>query len=92
MSVEQHSGSGLTPASPVLPPHPSRPAPVPRSTPVQVQEEAEDFVMVPAQLPSDPEPSRLPQGSVMLMKHNFKMITQYSMSILYCSYSVMHMP
>ncbi|KAK3868488.1 hypothetical protein Pcinc_026129 [Petrolisthes cinctipes] len=62
MSVEQHSGSGLTPASPVLPPHPSRPAPVPRSTPVQVQEEAEDFVMVPAQLPSDPEPSRVPQG------------------------------
>ena len=64
MSVDQRSAGDLPPASPAsttttLP----RPTPVPRTSNAAVaQEESEDFVMVPAQLPNDPEPSRGAQG------------------------------
>lgn len=63
MSVDQRSAGDLPPASPAsatttLP----RPTPVPRANNAPAPEEAEDFVMVPAQLPSEPEPSRGAQG------------------------------
>ncbi|XP_071516222.1 serine/threonine-protein kinase unc-51 isoform X1 [Panulirus ornatus] len=62
MSVDQRSGSDLPSASPVGTTTISRPTPVPRTNNTQVQEEAEDFVMVPAQLPNEPESSKVPQG------------------------------
>ncbi|XP_050717031.1 serine/threonine-protein kinase unc-51-like isoform X1 [Eriocheir sinensis] len=58
MSVEQRSGGGPELPAATVP----RPTPVPRASSAQQQEEAEDFVMVPAQLPNEPEPSRIPQG------------------------------
>lgn len=63
MSVDQRSGGDLPSASPVgTTTTISRPTPVPRSNNPQLQEEAEDFVMVPAQIPNEPESSRVPQG------------------------------
>ncbi|KAK7068240.1 Serine/threonine-protein kinase ulk2 [Halocaridina rubra] len=62
MSVDQRSSSDLPSASPSSTSAPSRPTPVPRGSSGQAQEEAEDFVMVPAQLPNEPEASRVPQG------------------------------
>lgn len=58
MSVEQRSGGGPDLPAATVP----RPTPVPRASSAQQQEEAEDFVMVPAQLPNEPEASRIPQG------------------------------
>ncbi|CAL4075490.1 unnamed protein product [Meganyctiphanes norvegica] len=62
MSVEQRSESDAPPPSPggaSLP----RPTPVPRSSHhPQHHEEAEDFVMVPAQIPAEPEGTRIPQA------------------------------
>ncbi|XP_042218217.1 serine/threonine-protein kinase unc-51-like isoform X4 [Homarus americanus] len=62
MSIDQRSGNDLPSASPVAPTTVSKPTPVPRTTNAQLPEEAEDFVMVPAQLPNEPEASRVPQG------------------------------
>nr|XP_053639461.1 serine/threonine-protein kinase unc-51-like isoform X4 [Cherax quadricarinatus] len=63
MSIDQRSGSELPSASPAVGiTNISKPTPVPRTSNPQVQEEAEDFVMVPAQLPNEPEASRVPQG------------------------------
>lgn len=61
MSVEQRSGGGPDLPAATVP----RPTPVPRASSAQQQEEAEDFVMVPAQLPNEPEASRIPQGLVL---------------------------
>ena len=50
------------------PPSVGRPCPLPRQSAniqtVGVSDDTDDFVMVPATLPSEPEPSRIPQGCV----------------------------
>ena len=62
MSVDQRSSGDLPSTSPASVSALPRPTPVPRATNPAAQEEAEDFVMVPAQLPNEPEASRVPQG------------------------------
>lgn len=62
MSVDQRSSGDLPSTSPASTSALPRPTPVPRAVNPPAQEEAEDFVMVPAQLPNEPEASKVPQG------------------------------
>ncbi|XP_064094549.1 serine/threonine-protein kinase unc-51-like isoform X3 [Macrobrachium nipponense] len=62
MSVDQRSSGDLPSTSPASTSALPRPTPVPRVVNPPAQEEAEDFVMVPAQLPNEPEASKVPQG------------------------------
>ncbi|XP_045593425.2 serine/threonine-protein kinase unc-51 isoform X2 [Procambarus clarkii] len=62
MSIDQRSGNDLPSASPVVATNIPKPTPVPRTASTQLQEETEDFVMVPTHIPNEPEASRVPQG------------------------------
>ncbi|XP_068205911.1 serine/threonine-protein kinase unc-51 isoform X3 [Palaemon carinicauda] len=62
MSVDQRSSGDLPSSSPASASAVPRPTPIPRAANLPAQEEAEDFVMVPAQLPNEPEASKVPQG------------------------------